>query len=425
MAALGVGLITGGSVYAVHAADFANWPQWRGPAGNGTAADGALPIHWSATNVLWKVPLPGKGSSTPVIWKRQIFVTAPDKGQDVVMAFDWAGKLLWQTSVGSAQAGKHKNGSSCNPSPITDGQRIFVYYYSGNLAALDLAGKILWQTNLVQAYGPEKLYWDMGTSPVLTKDNVIISRLHGGDSWVAAFDQATGALRWKTPRNYKTASEGDHAYSSPVVCQEHGQEALLVWGGEHLTAYEAAGGKLLWSFGGINPKAIANWPAIVSPLIAGDIAIFPAGRDREAQSHLYGVRMGGSGDVTDTHLAWHRDDTGTFVPSPVLWQGKLYLVRDNGKVECLDPVTGKTLWQDALPKDSAKYYASPIIAGGVMYAVREDGAGFVARVKDKFELLAENHLEEQVISSPVVLDGRLFIRGERHLFCVAAEPASR
>ena len=161
------------------------------------------------------------------------------------------------------------------------------------------------------------------------------------------------------------------------------------------------------------------WPAIVTPVIAGDIAVVAFGRNDRNHPRLYGIRLGGSGDVTATHRVWKRKDTGTFVPTPVEYNGHLYLVRDRGEVECIDPATGQTLWSDAFPKSGRKFYASPLIAGGILYAAREDGVIFVANVDDEFELLAQNDMGEPVIASPVPVSNRILIRGQRHLFCVA------
>jgi outer membrane protein assembly factor BamB len=254
----------------------------------------------------------------------------------------------------------------------------------------------------------------------LTEKFVVMARMHEGDSWVTAFDKVTGEMRWKVPRNYQTPHEGDHGYTTPQVVQQRGKESLLVWGGLHLTAYDTMDGNLLWFCGDFNPEAKSMWAGVACPVLAGDIAVVPTGRNDRGQPRLHGIRLGGQGDVTATHRVWKREDTGAFVPTPVEYKGRVYLLRDRGEVECIDPATGKTLWSDALPKDRANYYASPIIAGGNLYAVREDGALFVARIEDKFALLAENSMGERVIASPVAVSGRLFIRGEQHLYCLAA-----
>src|SRR5262249_48051230 len=153
----------------------------------------------------WSAPLPGKGCSTPIVWDKQIFLTAPINGMDAALAFDWEGKAVWQRTLGTELEGKRQNSSGCNPSPVTDGKNVFVYFKSGNLASLDFKGNVGWQTNLVAGFGPETLFWDQGTSPVLTRDSVVVARMHHGESWLAAFDKRTGALRWKEARNYKTS----------------------------------------------------------------------------------------------------------------------------------------------------------------------------------------------------------------------------
>jgi len=379
---------------------------------------GAYPVKWDETNVLWKTPLPGKGCSTPVVWSHRIFLTAPVQGRDAALAFDWDGKALWQTTFGAQEKGKRGNSSGCNSSPTTDGRSVFVCFKSGTLAALDFGGKVQWQTNLVAAFGPESLFWDRGTSPVLTREAVVVARMHHGDSWLAAFDKATGRLRWKAPRNYQTATEGDNSYTTPVVVENQAKEIILTWGGEHLTAHAAADGQLLWSCGGFNPQGMSYWPTVASPVVEGGIVMVAYGRADRGQPRLYGIKLGGSGDVTATHHVWKREDAGTFVPTPALYAGRAYLVGDRGEVECLDPLTGKTVWRAALPKARASFYSSPVIAGGKLYAAREDGVVFVAEVEGKFDVLAQNHMGEQIIASPVPLANRLLIRGEHHLFCI-------
>jgi outer membrane protein assembly factor BamB len=406
---------------AFGAEDQANWPHWRGPGDSGSTTHGTYPAQWDATNLLWKAPLPGKGCSTPVVWAKRIFLTAPVNGGDSTLAFDWEGKALWQRTLGAEKVGKRQNSSGCNPSPTTDGQNVFVYFKSGTLAALDFEGKVVWQTNLVAGFGPETLFWDQGTSPVLIQDSVVIARMHHGESWLAAFDKANGQLRWKVARNYETAIEGDNSYTTPAAIRHQGNEIILVWGGEHLTAHASADGRLLWSCGDFNPRAMGHWPTVASPVVAGDIVVTACGRADRGQPRLHGIKLGGTGDVTATHRVWKREDTGTFVPTPVVYEGRVYLVRDHGEVECIDPVTGQTLWRDAFPKASANYYASPVIAAGKLYAAREDGVVFVAQLEDKFEVLAENRMGEQVIASPVPVGNRLLIRGEHHLFCIAGK----
>ena len=156
------GVLLSLATVSLAAEDGASWPHWRGPRDNGSITHGSYPVRWDATNVAWNVALPGKGCSTPVVWEKRIFLTAPTNDLDAVLAFDWAGKLLWQTTFGHEQAGRHRNGSGSNPSPAADSNGVFVYFKSGTLAALELDRKVLWQTNLIEGFGPETLYWDQG-----------------------------------------------------------------------------------------------------------------------------------------------------------------------------------------------------------------------------------------------------------------------
>jgi outer membrane protein assembly factor BamB len=367
------------------------------------------------------VALPGKGCSTPIVWQHQIFVTAPVGDEDALLALDWSGRELWRTTFGAERSGKNAHGSGSNPSPVTDGESIYVFFKSGHFAALDLNGKIRWQTDLVQRFGRDNLYWDFGTSPVLTEHDVIIARLHHGDSYVAAFAKKTGELRWKVARNYETALEGDHSYATPLLIHSQGKEALLILGGEHLTAHDAADGAVIWSCADFNPSAKKNWVPVASPVVAGDMAIVPYGRG----SQLHGIKLGGHGDVTATHRAWLRQDSGSFVSTPACYQGRVYVLRDHGPergtLDCLDPATGKTFWRGTFPKTGAEYYSSPVVAGGKLYAAREDGVVFVASIIDQFSLLAENAMGESIIASPVPVENRLLIRGEQTLFCIGAK----
>lgn len=400
----------------------ADWPSWRGARDKGSTGSGTYPVEFDSSRVVWRARLPGKGCSTPIVLNRTIYVTAPANGNDALLSFGWSGKELWRTAFGPQDPGKHRNGSGSNASPVTDSDGIFVYFKSGTLAAVELDGTTRWTTNLVERFGKDTLFWDHGTSPVLTGKYVIMARMHHGDSWVAAFDKASGDLAWKVARNYSTPIECDHGYTTPLVIQHDGREALLIWGAEHMTIHDTSDGQVLWSCGNFNPDANGLWPAIATPVIVDDMAVIAFGRNDRRKPRLHGIRLAGSGDVTATNHVWKRDDIGTFVPSPAEYKGNVYLVRDRGEVECIDPKTGKTIWSDSFPKSRTAFYASPLIANGKLYAPREDGVVFVASVTGgEFELLAENDMQESVIGSPVPEQNRIFIRGEKHLFCVGDE----
>jgi len=402
--------------------DAADWRSWRGPLGNGSIEQGNYPEKFGAEKYLWRTKLPGKGCSTPILLKDEIYLTAPVEGKDAVLCYDAAGKEKWRTVFGTENAGKHRNGSGSNASPVTDGKGIFVFFKSGTFAAVNLDGTVRWKTDLVERFGKDTLFWDHGTSPVLTDKYVVMTRMHEGESWLAAFDKDSGEMVWKVARNFKTPVECDHGYTTPLVIKFQGKEAILVWGAEHVTIHDSVDGNVLWTCGNFNPDGNKLWPAIASPVIVGDMLIIAYGRNDRGIPRLHGIRLSGSGDVTQTNHVWKRDDVGTFVPTPVAYKGKVILVRDRGEVECLDPATGKTIWTGAFPKHRTNFYASPLVAGDKIFAPREDGTVFVASIADdKFTVLAENDMAESVIGSPVPSHNRILLRGESHLFCIAAE----
>lgn len=399
-----------------------DWPAWRGADGTGSVPGASFPDKFGANEYRWRAELPGKGCSTPIVLNGVIFVTAPVDGNDAVLAYDLDGQELWRATFGKEDAGKHRNGSGSNASPITDGQAVFAYFKSGTFAAVELDGQVRWKTDLVERYGKDTLFWDHGTSPTLTEKHVIMARMHQGESWLAAFDKVTGELAWKVARNYTTPVECDHGYTTPVVTRFDGKEAILVWGAEHVTIHDAANGQLLWQCGNFNPEGNKLWPAIATPVIVGDTVVVAYGRADRGIPRLHGLRLSGSGDVTATNHLWKRDDVGTFVPTPLIHQGRVIVVGDQGEVECLEPATGKTVWKGAFPKNRANFYASPLVAGDKLYAPREDGVVFVASIADdRFELLQENDMGESIIGSPIPLADGILLRGDQHLFRLAAD----
>lgn len=396
----------------------ADWPNWRGTDGSGSVSKGSFPKVLNESTLSWAFPLPGKGCSTPVIFRDQIYITAPENGLDGLTAISKDGTKKWSVTFGQENPGKHRNGSGSNPSASVDSSGIYVYYKSGTLAAVNFDGSVRWQTNLVERYGSDTLFWDHGTSPVVTQANVIMTRMHQGESWIAAFNKKDGALAWKTARNYDTPTECDHGYTTPLVIDFNSKESILTWGGEHLTIHDATEGTLVWSCGGFNPAKNKLWPAIATPVIVDNTAIICFGRNDRGIPKMFGVSLSGSGDVPVSNHQWTRDDVSSFVPSPISYEGQIYLVRDRGEVECLTPADGQTRWNAALPKSRSNFYATPLIANGVLYAAREDGMVFVSTLnKDGMTLESENNMEQSVIGSPVPMDEKILIRGERELRC--------
>jgi outer membrane protein assembly factor BamB len=401
-----------------------NWPAWRGPTGNGLGEPGNYSWKFSPSeNVRWKVQLPGKGSSTPAIWGNSIFLTAPLDGKDGIICYDRAGKKKWHQSFSDERPGKHRNGSGSNPSPVTDGEQVFVYYKTGTLAAIGVKGEVNWQRNLQEDFGSDSLWWDLGTSPVLAGDLVIVAVMHeyeGGDpeksmdSYLAAFSKKDGKLVWRANRTYKVTKETGQSYTTPLVTGTKGTESIITFGSDHLTAHRASDGKLLWDCGGYNPENKEYWRVIASPSISEGVVVVPYGR----KGYFAGVKASGSGDVTATNRLWEHK-IGADVPSPIAVNGKAYLITDRGQIFCYNIKNGKELWSQKLPRGSASYYSSPALAGDLMILAREDGVVMTMRLgASGFKLLAENNMGERIIASPVPVDGMIFLRGSKHLFCV-------
>ncbi len=395
-----------------------DWPQWRGPQGNGVAAKGEFPTSFSPSeNLLWKAKLPGKGSSTPVVSGDLIFVTCGVEGEDSVLAYDWDGELVWQKSLGEERAGKHKNASGSNSSPITDGKNLVVYFKSGTVASLDFAGKVNWRINLQEKFGEDTLWWDLGTSPIFAGGYVVIAVMQEGDSYVVALRPEDGGVAWKVDRTFPVQKESGQAYTTPYLTTIDGQETLVIWGADHLTGHDPKNGKRLWTCGGFNPEDKAMWRVIASPAFSDGIAVVPYGRAKFTAA----VKLGGSGDITSSARLWERTDIGADCPSPVASGDRAYLLSDRGKIHCLDIRTGKDRWVDAIPRASSNYYSSPILAGDLLYCAREDGVVAVVRVSDTgMEVLSSNEMGEAIIAAPVPVRDRLLLRGAEHLFCFGA-----
>lgn len=406
-------------LFAVSATALAdNWPNWRGPSGDGKATGTGYATKWGdASNLIWKVELPGVGGSTPAVWGDRIFVTCPsnqtESADNLALCYDSSGKLLWQRDLGKERQGKHKKGSGSNPSPVTDGKHVYCYFKSGDLACLDFDGNVLWHKNLQQEFAEDTLWWDLGTSPVLTEDALVVACVQSGPSYVVAFGKTTGDVVWKQDRMLDAPEEANQTYSTPIVTGSGKDERLIILGADHVTAHDAKSGTELWRVGGLNPTNNGYFRSISSPVLSDDLVIAPYARG----GSLTAIRMGGRGDVTDTHVLWSINKPSSDVPTPAVANGKVYVLTDKGTVAAIDPQTGKTIWTGDLPKNRNAYSASPVVADGKLYVVREDATAFVLKT-DEFGILAENELDDRVVATPVFVNGKILLRASEHLYCI-------
>lgn len=405
-------------VSAAAAAD--NWPNWRGPNFDGVAPGKGHPTSWSATeNVRWKTKLPGPGASTPIVWGDRIFLSCAVEANNTAVGLDRGGKIVWQTPIGEkARPGKNTKATGSNPSAVTDGTHIYFYFKSGDLACLDLAGKLVWEKNLQAEYGEDTLWWDLGTSPVLTKDHVVVAVMHSGPSFLLALDKETGKVAWKQDRKTDAPSEAAQSYSTPVVLRDGDKELIVVLGADYVTAHDAPSGKELWRVGTLNPGRDGFFRSISSAAALDGIVVAPYARGKS----ITAIKLGGSGNVTKSHIVWERDDLGSDVPTPAVHEGRVYVCgneRQRGLVSCLDLATGKTIWSGNVEPKNTEYSSSPVIADGKLYVTREDGATFVLALGDEFRVLAKNTVnEDRTVATPVFVDGQILIRTRENLYCI-------
>lgn len=396
-----------------------NWTNWRGPHFSGVADGRGYPIEWSdKQNVAWRVELPGRGSSTPIVWGDQIFLTCGIDGKNTVLSYDMHGKELWRATVGTEKAGKHKKASGSNSSCATDGHSIFAYFKSGDLASIDLTGKTLWSMNLQEKYGENTLWWDLGTSPVLTKDNCIIAVMQSGGSYLVAIDKQKGTEAWKVDRNLEAPEEAAQSYSTPLVVEEGGKETLIVLGADHVTAHRADNGAEIWRVGGLNPAQDKYFRSIASPAVLDGIVVAPYARGGTVTA----IKLGGHGDVTKTNVAWQAKGDGPDVPTPAVADGRAYILSDKGVVTCFDLKSGKKIWSGQAEKNRHNFSSSPILADGKIFITREDGKTFVLAQGDEFKVLAANELDgTQTVATPVFVNGQILLRTDTHLYCIAGK----
>jgi outer membrane protein assembly factor BamB len=407
----------------LHAAERNNnssvkWPSWRGPTFNGVAEGDRYPLKWTAEQgVKWKIALPGRGASTPAVVGDKVLLTYVDDGKNHVVCYELSsGKEVWMTEVGAERPGKHQKATGANPSIVTDGEHLWAYFKSGDLACLDLEGKIVWQLNLQQKYGEDTLWWDLGTSPVLTKNGVVVAVMHSGPSFLVSLDKKTGKEKWKADRNLDAPSEAAQSYSTPMLVKDGDRDTLVTVGADAVTSHDAETGEELWRVTGLNPTQNGYFRSISSVVASDGIVIAPYARGNSVTA----IKLGGKGDVTKSHVIWQHssEGAGSDVPTPIAIDGKVYLLHDgrSRSVECLELKTGKQLWSAELPRHRMTFSASPILAGDRIYVAREDGTVFV--VKDG-KIEAENPLDgDLLVATPVLVDGKILLRTVNQLYCI-------
>ena len=411
-----------------------SWTQWRGPLANGTAPHAHPPVEWSEQkNVRWKIPLPGKGHSSPIVAGDRVYLTAAvpvgdalppvydtapgahdgvpvtQRHQFMVLAVERRdGRIAWRKVVREEfpHEGGHVTGSQASSSPVTDGQRIYAFFGSRGLYCLDLRGEVLWQKDLgrmhtLHAHGE-------GSSPVLHGDTLVVCWDHEGESFLYAFDKLTGKERWKVARDEKTS------WSTPLVVESEGRAQVIVSATKRVRGYDLATGAQLWECAGLTDNVVSS-PVYGSGLLITGNSYY--------QQAMLAIRLAGAkGDLTGTAaVVWQLRRMTPYVSSPLLYGDTLYFLRHNQNILVrLDPATGQPRGEP-LRLDGIRdfIFASPVGAAGRLYITARDGTTVVLRHDRENAPLAVNHLDDSFSASPALVGGELYLRGERFLYCLA------
>lgn len=414
--------------------DPGQWPKWRGPDDNGMARSDA-PLRWSDTeNIRWKAAIPGRGHSSPVLWGDKIFLTTavptsaaavaappprrggpggdagpqPEHRFELICLDKKTGKVLWQRTARTAtpHEGYHNSyGSFASNSPVTDGKRVYAFFGSRGIYCYDLDGKPIWEKDLGVKM-TMRLGFGEGIAPVLGGDVLILGFDQEVGSFIVALDKNTGAELWRASRDEVSN------WAMPLVVDYGGGRQVVVAATNKVRSYDLKTGKLIWECAGLGGNVIPT------PVHKDDIVYVMSGF---RNPNLMAIRLGRSGDLTGSDaILWSNTRGNSYTPSPVLSDDKLYTLTDTGMLSCYNARTGAAYYQmRRLPKPYS-FKSSPVGAGGKLYMASEDGDVVVVKMGEKFEVLATNTLSDQFfVSTPAIVDGEMFLRGQNTLFCIS------
>ncbi|MDP1796323.1 MAG: PQQ-like beta-propeller repeat protein [Planctomycetaceae bacterium] len=394
-----VGLICGSFVNFGIAED---WPMWRGTRGDGISLAENVPLKWSATeNIAWKTPVPGVGRSSPIVLGDQVYLTTGGPADETrrVLAFDRAtGQLLWNVSVHRGPGGQmHRFNTTASSTPAANEKRVYAAFVDDQglrVAALDHSGKIVWNVT------PGNFFSNHGfaASPVLYGPGVIVNGHQDGNAFVVMLDRATGKEVWRY-----TPAVSLRSFSTPLVIEHDGQDQLILTGSTQTVALNPLTGEKIWFAAGPSEKFVCT-PS------AGHGMVFSFGGSDAKRAMA--VRLGGHGDVTESHIVWRNDKAMPYVPSPLLVGDFLHIVNDAGIYTCLDPVSGKILQTG---RKFGPVYSSPVSAAGRIYFFEDSGRCTVIESSAEFNILAINEIGEEMVTTPAPTNRGFFVRTDRHL----------
>ena len=417
----------------------ANWPQWRGPDGSGISNEKNLPAEWTpGKNIRWKTPIAGRGHSSPIVWGNRIFLTTAIEGELVpgakavkhmdgdkefihpdsvgadhkhtfkVIALDRnSGKILWESVAweGTPYDNRHRKSSYAASTPATDGTLVYAFFGTEGLYAYDYNGKLAWKAQLGNL---GTVGMGTGTSPILFENLVIVQcdEENGASSFIVALNKQTGKEVWRTPRKVQVS------WSTPILVHTAKRAELITSGTEFVISYDPATGKELWRHKGVESNAIP------SPVANSEMAFVVAGFPAKI---AMAIKLGGSGDLTGTpNVPWTYAKGTAYVPSPILYGDYLYLTTDRGILTCIDAKTGEVKYEGGRIPIPATFTASPVAFEGKILMTSEDGDTFIVKAGPTHEIIGVNSIGEAVYASPAIADGRIFIRGEKNLYCIGS-----
>jgi outer membrane protein assembly factor BamB len=383
-----------------------NWPCWRGPRLDGTSHEERVPLCWSSqSNVVWVITLPGVGHASPIVWGERVFVVAavPETEKRLLLCLDRSnGKTVWQQTVlETPLEQKHSLNSYASSTPATDGTSVFVAFLDRNqmfVAAYDFDGKRKWAVRP----GPFTSRHGFCSSPILYRGKVIVNGDHDGDSYLVALSQADGHILWKTPRENHTRS-----YCAPLICKMSGHPQMVLSGDKCVASYSPDTGMQNWVIDGPTEQFVAS--PVYGP--KWDLVFITGGFP---DHHILAIRPNGSGNVTQTHIAWRATQGAAYVPSPIL-DGEYFLITsDSGTAHCFEAGTGKLVWKERL----GEQHASLVSVAGLVFFLNDRGVMNIVKPGPAFERVAQNELGEKCFASPAISNGQIFLRGENHLYCI-------
>lgn len=399
-----------------------NWPQWRGPTGNGLCTEKNIPTKWSNTeNVAWRLPLPGASGATPVIWDDRVFLTAADGDDLLLMCVSTDGKEQWRQVVGRGnRTARRDEGNSASPSPVTDGEYVWSFMGNGSLGCYSVYGEKIWNFDVEDRYGKFNIQFGMTSTPVLHGDHLYLQLIHGeGDpttreALVVALNKRDGTEVWKHDRVSDAIKECEHSYASPILYEDAEKSFLVTHGADYTVAHRLTDGSEIWRCGGLNVKSNYDRTLrfVASPAAVPGLIVIPSAK----RGPVVAVSPNGEGDISETKFVLWKQSRTPDVPSPLIVDDLVYLCMENGNLHCHEAKTGKELYAERTHR--IRHRASPLYADGHVYLSARDGRVTVVKAGRQFEVVAENEIGESLSASPAVSNGTIYLRSFDALWAI-------